>query len=95
MFFVYLLLCSDQTLYCGYTVDLDKRLLAHQSGKGAKYTRARLPVRMVYSEVHPNKSSAMSREYAIKRLSRCEKLALCDSAPIPDDKSPAESLSRG
>ena len=79
-FFVYLLRCSDDSLYCGWTTDLNRRLAAHNSDKpskgGAKYTRARRPVELVYFEELDNKSSAMKREYEIKQLSRAEKLRL-------------------
>lgn len=68
--------CNDGTLYCGWTNDLDKRLAAHNNGVGAKYTRARRPVFLVYYEVFDSKSEAMRREAAIKRLSRAEKLRL-------------------
>ena len=77
-FFVYLLRCSDDTLYCGWTTDLKRRLAAHNSGKGAKYTRTRRPVELVYFEELENKSSAMKREYEIKQLSRAEKLRLIE-----------------
>ena len=76
MYTVYILRCGDGTLYTGCTNDLTRRLKAHQSGKGAKYTRARLPVELVYQEPAPDKSQALRREAAIKRLSRAEKLAL-------------------
>ncbi|MBR1438242.1 MAG: GIY-YIG nuclease family protein [Synergistaceae bacterium] len=79
-FFVYLLRCSDRTLYCGWTTDLQKRLNAHNSGTGAKYTRARRPVELVYYEESENKNSAMKREYEIKHLSRAEKLRLINRA---------------
>lgn len=72
--FVYLLCCKDKTLYCGYTNDLDKRIELHNNGKGAKYTRARRPVTLVYSESFYNKRDAMKREWQIKQLSRKEKL---------------------
>lgn len=75
--FVYLLLCADGTLYTGWTNDLSGRLAAHNAGKGAKYTRARLPVRLVYWEQLASKRDALRREYALKRLSHQEKLALC------------------
>ena len=77
-FFVYLLRCSDDSLYCGWTTDLNRRLAAHNSGKGAKYTRTRRPVELVYFEELENKSSAMKREYEIKQLSRAEKLRLIE-----------------
>ena len=73
---VYILQCADDSLYTGWTNDLSRRLAAHQAGKGAKYTKGRLPVSLVYVEKHPSKEEAMRREYAIKRLSRREKLAL-------------------
>lgn len=75
-FFVYLLRCSDGSLYCGWTTDLQKRLAVHNSGLGAKYTRARRPVELVYFEEHPDKRLAMKREYEIKHLTRAEKLML-------------------
>jgi len=75
-YFVYVLQCNDRTLYTGITNDIDKRLKAHSSGKGAKYTRRRLPVRLLYREEHPDKSSALKRELEIKRLSRKEKIEL-------------------
>ncbi len=75
-FFVYLLECSDQSLYCGWTTDLSQRLATHNAGKGAKYTRSRLPVRLVYSENHPDATAARKREWQIKQLTRHEKQAL-------------------
>lgn len=79
MNYVYILRCCDNTLYTGWTTSLEKRLKAHNSGKGAKYTKARLPVEIVYFEEFDNKIEAMKREYAIKQLSRQEKLKLIDS----------------
>ena len=79
MFYVYLLECSDSTLYCGYTDNIEKRLTVHNSGKGAKYTRSRLPVKLVYKEEFDTKHDAMHREAEIKKLSRKEKLALIDA----------------
>jgi putative endonuclease len=76
MFFAYLVRCADGTLYGGYTTDLQKRLAAHNSGKGAKYTRSRLPVELVWWEEYPTKEAAMSREWHVKRLTREQKLAL-------------------
>ncbi len=73
---VYILRCGDGTLYTGCTNDLARRVKAHSAGKGAKYTRARLPVELVYSEPAADKSTALRREAAIKALSRREKLAL-------------------
>jgi putative endonuclease len=74
--YVYLLRCGDGTLYCGWTTDLDARLKAHNSGKGAKYTRSRLPVELVYREIFESKEEAMSREWHRKRMTRQEKLRL-------------------
>lgn len=74
--YVYILLCSDDTLYTGYTTDIPKRLETHNAGKWAKYTRGRLPVRLAYSERFDTESEARKREYAIKELSRKEKFAL-------------------
>ena len=71
--FTYIVECSDHTLYTGWTNDLEKRIQAHNDGKGAKYTKPRRPVRLVYFETFSTKEEAMSREYRIKRLSRKEK----------------------
>lgn len=76
MHFVYILVCGDETLYCGYTNDLEARLAAHNSGRGAKYTKSRLPVQMVYHECFETKSEALRREAAIKKLTRTQKLDL-------------------
>lgn len=78
MFYTYIVKCSDNTLYCGYTTDLDRRILMHNNGKGAKYTRTRLPVELVYYEELPTKSLAMSRECAIKKMKRNEKIKLME-----------------
>ena len=71
-------MCGDNTLYTGWTNDIEKRLTAHNCGRGAKYTRTRLPVKLVYLEEHETKEQAMSREWHIKKLTREEKLALTD-----------------
>lgn len=73
---VYILQCGDGTLYTGITDDLERRLRAHVSGKGAKYTRGRGPLILRYQEKYPDKGSALKREYALKQLSRTEKLAI-------------------
>ncbi|MBU0721145.1 GIY-YIG nuclease family protein [bacterium] len=74
---VYILKCSDGTLYTGIAIDVDKRLVEHNtSDKGAKYTKVRRPVELVYSETVQDRSSASKREYAIKQLKREEKLRL-------------------
>ena len=70
---VYILRCSDGSLYTGITNDLPKRLKAHTAGRASKYTRSRLPVRLAYSEPQKSKSAALKREAAIKRMSRAEK----------------------
>lgn len=72
----YILECSDGTLYTGWTNNLEKRIRAHNAGEGAKYTRARLPVKLVYAEHYSTKQEAMRREAQIKRLSRADKLTL-------------------
>lgn len=76
--YVYLLLCSDGTYYSGWTNDPEKREKAHNSGKGSRYTRARLPVRMVYREECGNRISAMRREAQLKKLSHQEKKELAE-----------------
>jgi putative endonuclease len=82
--FVYIAKCADDTFYTGYTTNLDKRLVEHNGdgasassrSAGAKYTRARRPVEIIYNEKFSSRSEAMQREYAIKKLTRPEKLAL-------------------
>ena len=74
--FVYLLETIDNTLYCGYSNDVEKRVINHNKGRGAKYTKTRLPVRLVYTECFDTKSEAMKREYQIKQLTRQQKLKL-------------------
>ena len=76
MNYTYILECADGTLYCGWTNDLEKRLKAHSEGKGAKYTRARLPVTLVYYEEFETSREAQSREVKIKQLTRAQKLEL-------------------
>lgn len=77
--YTYIVKCSDETLYTGWTNNLKKRLEAYNSGKGAKYTKNRRPVELVYFEEYDTKQEAMKREYAIKQLSRQKKLALIHS----------------
>ena len=74
--FVYMLRCGDGSLYTGSTDNVARRLAVHQSGKGAKYTRSRLPVELAYQEELPDKSSALRREAAIKKLTRQQKLEM-------------------
>lgn len=76
---VYLIACADGSLYCGATNDLARRLAAHDAGKGARYTRGRGPVRLVWSEPHPTRSAALRREIAIKLLPRAAKLRLASA----------------
>jgi putative endonuclease len=77
--FVYLLECSDGSLYCGWTTDLQQRIDCHNAGRGAAYTRARRPVRLRWSEEVPDRSAALRREWAIKQLDRREKIQLMTS----------------
>ena len=78
MYYVYMLECADGTLYTGWTPDLNKRIEQHSSGRGSKYVRSRLPFHLRYTESFSTKSAAMRREYALKQLTRNEKLALID-----------------
>ena len=78
--YVYILRCADGTLYTGSTNDPDRRLATHNAGKGAKYTRCRLPVTMVYREELPDKPAALRREWAVKQMKRCEKLDMIEHA---------------
>lgn len=78
-FFVYILLTKDNTLYCGYTDDVERRFKLHQEGKGAKYTRAHKPVKIVYTKEFPTKSDAQKEECRIKKLSRAQKLSLINN----------------
>ena len=73
MNYTYIVQCNDGTLYTGCTNNLDKRIKAHNEGRGAKYTKSRLPVTLVYYETYESKEEAMSREWAIKRLRRYQK----------------------
>ena len=73
---VYLLRCADGSLYTGWTTDVDRRLAVHQAGKGARYTRARLPVELAAALPMPDRSAAMKEEARIKRLTRAQKLRL-------------------
>ena len=87
MDYVYLLKCVDGTLYTGWTNDLEQRVAAHNTGKGAKYTKARRPVELVYFEEFETKEQAMKREYAIKQMARKDKLALVRRKEKADDRS--------
>ena len=77
--FVYILECCDKTLYTGYTVDIKRRFSEHNMAKGAKYTRGRLPVKLVYLEKHSSVSSALKRELEIKRKSKKQKMEILSS----------------
>ena len=81
MNYTYIVKCCDNTLYTGWTTDLDRRIEAHNSGKGAKYTRSRRPVELIYAERFDTKQEAMRREWEIKQLSREEKLRLAGKQP--------------
>lgn len=78
MFYVYIVKCSDDTLYTGYTNDLEKRIEKHNKRLGAKYTRGRTPVYLVYSEEYSDKIEAQKREWSIKQLKRIDKLKLIE-----------------
>ena len=89
--YAYIVQCADATYYTGWTNDLKKRIEAHNAGKGAKYTKSRRPVQLVYYETYATKSKAMAREYAIKQLSRQEKAqlikaGLLQSKTVPNNK---------
>lgn len=78
MFYTYIVECNDKTLYCGYTTNLEHRINAHNKGEGAKYTRPRRPVRLVYFEEYAERAQALRREAAIKKLTRRQKLMLIE-----------------
>lgn len=78
-FYCYILECSDGTLYTGWTTDPERRLHEHNAGRGAQYTSARRPLKLVYLEEHPSRHRAMVREHQIKRRGRQNKLALIDT----------------
>ncbi len=78
--YVYILRCGDGTLYTGITDDVPRRLATHRAGKGAKYTRGRGPLELVWQEEVPDKSAALRREYQLKQLSRSEKEQLIREA---------------
>lgn len=95
MNYTYIVRCSDGTLYTGWTTDVERRVRTHNSGKGAKYTRSRLPVTLVYYETYPTRQEAMRREWEIKQLTREEKKRLIDGKkhclesekPLIDDEN--------
>ena len=79
---VYIIECSDGSLYTGITNDLDRRITAHNDGRGAKYTKSRRPVRLRYSEIAADRKNASQREYAIKSLRKAEKMRLITPEPL-------------
>lgn len=81
-YYVYMLSCADGTIYSGYTTDPCRRTAEHNSGRGAKYTRSRLPVKLVFTEEYATKCEALKREAALKRLSRSEKISLIEKFTI-------------
>jgi putative endonuclease len=89
MWHVYILQCNDKTLYTGVTKSLTKRLNYHNRGKASKYTRGRTPVKMIYTEDHPTKTSALKREIQLKKWTKAKKLAL-----IHGDKAKLSGLSK-
>ena len=82
MNYMYILTCADGTFYCGWTNDLDKRLKAHNEGRGARYTKTRRPVVLSYYETFQTKEEAMKREYAEKRLTRKQKETLLNQCGV-------------
>jgi len=82
MYFVYILKCKDQSLYTGITTDIARRFEEHRSGEGGHYTKAKRAVKIVYTEVHPDRSSASKREAELKRWPRAKKLSLVRSARL-------------
>ncbi len=77
--YVYILRCSDGSLYTGWTTDLQRRVADHSAGRGGRYTRTRRPLQLLFSESHPTRSAAMQREAAIKRWPRARKLTLIEA----------------
>jgi putative endonuclease len=86
--FVYMVVCSDGSLYTGRTTDVEARVRAHNAGRGSVYCRMRRPVRLVYQEELPTRSAAQRRELTIKRLPRAKKLSLTRTWPASEDRSP-------
>ena len=84
--FVYMLRCGDGSLYTGCTDDVQRRLAVHRSGKGAKYTRSRLPLELAYWEEVPDRPAALRREAAIKKLKRQEKLRLIEEGKTTEEQ---------
>ena len=82
VYYTYMVRCSDGTLYTGYTTDLHQRVRTHNAKKGAKYTKTRTPVELVYYETFETKQLALKREAAIKKLTRKEKLSLIEASTL-------------
>lgn len=80
--FIYLLRCADGTIYTGWTYDVEQRVSTHQKGRGARYTRTRRPVELIYHEKLKSRQEAMKREIEIKKMPRAKKLALAESNDI-------------
>lgn len=76
---IYILECSDKTYYTGYTNNIEKRIETHNLGKWAKYTRGRLPIKLIYTESYATESEARKREYAIKKMKKNEKISLVEN----------------
>ena len=93
--FVYLLRCADGTIYAGSTTDVGARTAAHNSGRGARYTKGRRPVAVVYQEACESRSAALAREHALKRLTRFEKETLIAGTPGLPVPSTVEGKTRG
>ncbi len=91
--YCYIVECIDGSFYTGWTTDPQRRLKQHNAGSGARYTRARCPVQLVYVEVQPNRSMAMKREKTIKKLSHAQKQALADEKKISDGGDVSEFIS--
>jgi len=79
--YVYMVECADRTLYTGWTTNLERRLKTHNAGRGARYTKTRGPVRLVFVEPQPNRHAALKREAQLKRMSRQQKLKLIEDCP--------------
>jgi putative endonuclease len=92
MCYIYILECSDSTLYTGWTNNLNKRFETHLKGKASKYTRCRLPVKLVYFEKYDDKISAQKREYEIKQLTRKQKLHLINTSVLPQKFEESDNL---
>ncbi len=85
--YCYIVECSDGTFYTGWTTDLERRVKTHNAGRGARYTRIRLPVKLVYHEPQPDKSSALKRERAIKKMGREQKQKLIKKGRVIRDQA--------